>query len=119
MVNNTKDVVSRGNTFVAFPFELELPDNTREAPPRARLTIDNVSREIAQAIRLITSAPTVLMELIRSSDTETVEVSFPVFHLRDVRWNMLTVSGELVIEDLMNEPFPAGQFTPAHFPGIF
>ena len=119
VVNNTENITSRGDEFIAFPFDIELPDNTREAPPRARLTIDNVSREIAQSIRLITSAPTVLIELIRASAPDTVEVAFPAFNLRDVKWDMLQVSGDLTVEDLMTEPFPAGQFTPAHFPGLF
>jgi hypothetical protein len=119
VVNNTEDVTSRGDEFIAYPFELQLPDNVAEAPPRAKLVIDNVSREIAQSIRLITSAPTVLIELIRASVPNTVEVSFPLFALRDIKWDMLTVSGELVLEDLMSEPFPADQFTPAYFPGLF
>ncbi len=119
VVNNTANVTSRGDEFIAFPFDIELPRDDAEAPPRARLTIDNVTREIAQSIRLITSAPTVLIEVIRASVPDTVEVSFPVFFLRDVKSDRLKVSGELVVEDLMTEPFPAGQFTPAHFPGLF
>lgn len=118
-VNNTEDVVSRGDTFVAFPFDLILPESSAEAPPRARLIIDNVSREIAQSIRLITTAPTVLIEIIRASVPDTVEVALPLFFMRDVKWNALQVSGELVLEDLMSEPFPSLQFTPAHFPGLF
>ncbi len=119
VVNNTENITSRGDEFIAYPFELELPDSVTTSAPKAKLTIDNVSREIAQSIRQITSAPTVLMELIRASDPDTVEVGFPVFTLRDVKWDMLTVSGELVLEDLMTEPFPADQFTPSYFPGLF
>lgn len=118
-VNNTEDVVSRGDTFVAYAFDLILPESSAEAPPRARLVIDNVSQEIAQAIRSITSAPSVLIEIIRASVPDTVEVALPLFYLRDVKWNAMQVSGELVVEDLMTEPFPALQFTPAHFPGLF
>ncbi len=118
-VNNTEDIVSRGDTFVAYAFDLTMPESNAEAPPRARLVIDNVSREIAQSIRLITTAPSVLIEIIRASVPNTVEVALPLFFLRDVKWNAMQVSGELVVEDLMTEPFPALQFTPAHFPGLF
>ena len=119
VVNNTTNITSRGDEFIAFPFDIDLPDSTRESLPRARLSIDNVSREIAQAIRKITSPATVLIEVIRASDPDTVEIGFPVFKLRDVKWDVLQVSGDLVVEDLTTEPFPVGQFTPAEFPGIF
>ena len=118
-VNNTENITSRGDEFIAFPFDLVLPESSAEAPPRARLIIDNVSREIAQNIRLITTAPTVLVEIIRASAPDTVEVALPLFYLRDVKWNAMQVSGELVVEDLISEPFPSLQFTPAHFPGLF
>lgn len=119
VVNNTKNITSRGDEFIAFPFNIDLPDSTKDVGPRARLTIDNVSREIAQSIRLITTVATVLIEVIRASDPDTVEINFPLFNLRNVTWDVLQVSGDLTVEDLTTEPFPVGQFTPAHFPGIF
>lgn len=119
VVNNTENIPSRGNEFIAFPFDLQIPDSREDAPPRARLTIDNVSREIALAIRQVTTPPSVLMEIIRAADPDIVEASFPGFVLRDVRWDALQVSGELAVEDLAREPFPAGTFTPGQFPGLF
>lgn len=119
VVNDTKDITSRGDSFIAFPFDIDLPDSTRDSLPRARLSIDNVGQEIAEAIRTITSPATVLIEVIRASDPDTVEIAFPVFKLRDVKWDILQVSGDLVVEDLTTEPFPVGHFTPAEFPGLF
>lgn len=119
VVNNTEDVTSRGETFTAYPFNLVLPDEREDAPPRARLEIDNVSREIAQAIRSITSAPTVTIEIIRAADPDTVEMSWPFFSLRNIKWDSKVVSGDLTVEDFTSEPYPAGIFSPASFPGVF
>lgn len=119
VVNNTENITSRGNEFIGYPFDVILPDNRDDAPPRAQLTIDNVSREIAQAIRTISSRATIEIEVIRASDPDTVEHDFPNFQLDNVTWNALTVSGELVLENLTQEPFPARNFTPADFPGVF
>jgi len=118
VVNNTEHVASRGNTFIAFPFSLVLPSSDERSPPVARLTIDNVSREIAQSIRLISTAPDVLIEVVRMKDTEVVELSFPGFRLRNVKWDASTVSGDLVVEDIAQEPYPAFTFSPADFPGL-
>jgi hypothetical protein len=113
------DIVSRGETFVSFPFELTLPDDTDGGPPRATLTIDNVSREIAEAVRSVTSPPSVVIEVVRAAEPNVVEAVLPVFELRNVRYNAQTVSGELEVEDLTSEPYPADSFTPAKFRGLF
>lgn len=119
VVHDQVDVVSRGNTFTAFPFELILPTQEADSPPVARLTIDNVSREIAQTLRSVSSAPSVLIEVVRIKDTETLELSYPLLSLRNVRYDALKVTGDLVSEDLQLEPYPAHTFSPANFPGLF
>lgn len=119
VVNNTVDITSGGDLYVAFPFDIQLPDNLEDSPARARLKIDNVSREIAQAIRTITTAATVVIEVIRAADPDTIEVTFAPFSLVNVTWNMFSVSGDLEIENMATEPFPAQTFTPGFFPGLF
>lgn len=119
VTSDSVDTVSRGNTFVAFPFELDLPTDTFDAPPRARLTIDNIDRQIVQAVRDISSPAEVLMEIILASAPDNVEVSFPDFKLSNVNYDALTVSGDLIVEDFSAEPYPARVFGPADFPGIF
>ena len=113
------DTVSRGNSFVAFPFDLSLPDDTDDRPPRAKLKIDNVDRRIVQSIRTSSSSPSVLIEIVRGSDPDTVEAAFPDFQMRDIGYDALVVEGALTLEELTGEPYPARIFSPAAFPGLF
>lgn len=113
------DTTSRGNTFVAFPFDLQIADEDSTSSPRATLSIDNIDRQVITAIRTISSAPTVLVEVVLSSDPDTVEVSFPDFKLENVSYDAYNVSGDLVIEEFTAEPYPSGVFTPAEFGGMF
>lgn len=114
-----QDVTSRGETFVAYPFEITLPTDSGEAAPRARLSIDNVDRSIVAAVRQATGTPPqVTIEVILASSPDTLEASFPVFELRNVKSNALTVDAELTFDGLASEPYPAGRFTPAAFPGV-
>lgn len=113
------DTASRGDTFTAMPFQIALPEDSDARPPRAKLKIDNVSRKIVETLRSISSAPTVLIELVRGADPDTVEASFPDFKLREGRYDVLTVEGDLDLEDYLTEPYPAGVFSPAHFRGLF
>ncbi len=118
VVANKVDITSNGETFSAFPFEITLPDNLEDAPPRARLKIDNVSREIAQAIRDISTPADVTIQVVRQDDFDTVEMTWPAMRLTNVRWNALTVEGDLEFENLTSEPYPAHTFSPAEFPGL-
>lgn len=124
VVNNTENIqrtlpVFGLTTFIAFPFTVQLPDDRADTAPHAQLTIDNVSREIAQLIRLISTAPTVTIEVVQIDDFDAVEVTLPDFQLRNVEWDNLSVSGDLVLDDITKEPFPQRKFTPSEYPGLF
>lgn len=119
VVNNLEQVNSRGEEFIAFPFSISLPDDKEESPPRARLAIDNVTREIGQAVRQMTGPARVTLEVIMASAPDTVEASWPGFLLRNVVYDVSTVQGDLTVEDLTREPYPARRFNPGSFPGIF
>lgn len=119
VVNNTEQITSNGQVFLSFPFEINLPDEKDDAPSRAKLTIDNVSREIGQTIREITTPPQITIEVIRAEDPEFIEVSWPNFWLRNVSFNANQVRGDLVLEDFTDEPYPAGTFVPSAFGGLF
>lgn len=113
------NTTSRSNIYVAYPFDITLPTDDGSTPPSAKLIIDNVSREIGQTIRSILSPPSVTIEIVLSSDPDTVESSFPFFELSEVEYNALTVSGTLTIPNLAIEPYPAESFIPSTHPGLF
>ena len=118
--SNDLPVNCRGYDYVPFPFEIVLPDDNDEAPPRVRLRIDNVDRRIVSEIRRITGNPiTVRLRVVLASSPSTEEVGPMEFSLRDVIYNATTIEGTLMYEDLLNEPFPRDTFTPAKFPGMF
>lgn len=113
------DTVSNGNTFVAYPFEISLPSNPETGVSQARLTIDNVSQTIITSIRNISDPPTATLQIVLASDPDTVEVEFSGFELRNVQYDVFTITGDLSIESFMSEPYPGGSFLPSTFPGLF
>ena len=118
VVNDRENLTSGAVEYIAFPFRISLPSQLEDSPPTARLQIDNVSREIGQAIRTISSAPTVTVKVVRRAAPNTIELQFPSMRLRNVRYDALTVSGDLEFEDLTREPYPTHSFSPANFPGL-
>lgn len=118
VVNNKEAITSNGEEYVGFPFEIFLPDSSEDAPPRAKLRIDNVSREIGQVIRSIATAPSVTIKVIRQTTPDIIEAEFTGMKLTRVPFDALSVEGTLEFEDLSYEPFPAYTFNPANYPGI-
>lgn len=118
VVNNTEDVVSRGNTYQAFPFEIELPGEDPDSPSSARLRIDNVDKRIVEAVRSISTPPEVTIEVILASQPNTVEISYANLTLRSVEYDAGSVRGELVFESIFSEPVTL-TITPNRFPGLF
>jgi len=117
--SDSQDTESRANTFFAFPFDLTLPDDEDGRPPRARLVIDNVDRQIVTAIRGLATSPTVLIEIVRAADPDVVEARFSDFRFTNITYDSQAVEGDLSLEDFTAEPFPAACFTPSLFPGLF
>jgi len=118
LVNNKENVTSNGDEYIAYPFDIYLPDSKDDAPPTAKLKIDNVSREIVEAIRSISSPPTVTIKVIRQETLDVIEAEFSGMKLRNIPFDALTVEGNLEFEDLTREPFPAYTFSPANYPGV-
>jgi hypothetical protein len=114
------NTTSRGQLYVAYPFDLTLPDDADDHAPRARLTIDNVSREIVLAVRSIGSPLAVKIEIVRAAAPDVVEIAYSGdLLLRNVSYDDLVVAGDLAMDDDETEPFPAIRFTPATVPGLF
>ena len=118
VVNNSENITSNGEEYIAFPFKLTLPDSKDEAPPTANLVISNVSREIGQAIRLISSPPSVTITVVRQETPDVVEAEFVGMKLTNVEYDSLTVSAGISFEDLTREKFPYLTFSPSIFAGI-
>jgi hypothetical protein len=121
LVQDVKPVVSAGNTYTAFPFEIILPDDGSESTPRVKLAIDAVDQTIMTAIRSLPpgSPPSITVSLVLASQPDVIEMQMSGMVLRTVTGDADRIEGELFIdeEDLLR--FPEGSFTPFDFPGMF
>ena len=119
VVNNTEDVVSRSDTYIAYPFEIALPDEDPESVARVTLRIDNVDREIVKSLRAISSPLSVGLEVVMAASPDTVEAGPFNMTLVSAEYDALTVTGDLAFEDVLNEPFPGASYVPSEYPGLF
>lgn len=116
---NNENITSNGDVYVGTFFGLTLPIDEPEAGPRASIEIDNVSQEIVQAVRSITTPASVTIQVVRSTAPDVVEVSYSGMDMTNVSYDVQKVSGELTFESFLEEPYPYARFDPARFPGAF
>ncbi|QIO64772.1 DUF1833 family protein [Rhizobium leguminosarum] len=110
---------SRGEQYIFLPFEFTLPDDKSDSAPRVQLTTDNIDRRLVAILRTFVTPPSIKLEIIMASDPDTVEITVPVLQMADATFEDHTISNTLVADPLINEPHPAGQFTPGSFSGLF
>ena len=118
-VNSRENLTHNGEQYFAFPFRIDLPDDDAESMPEISLTIDNVDRQIVETLREISSPPTVSHFVVMASAPDQIEAGPFDMALREADYNSTTVTGKLVWEDFLNQKYPAHDYAPANFPGLF
>lgn len=118
-VNNNQDVTSSGRTFLAYPFDIALPVEDDERQPEATIRIDNVAGEILDAIRALDDAPYVTIELVRAAAPDAALITVNMLRLRSIEVSAAVIQGRLAIDNVLFQQYPAGQYTPAEWPGLF
>ncbi|KTR07331.1 hypothetical protein NS365_04545 [Aureimonas ureilytica] len=110
---------SRGALYDFLPFAISLPDDVSERAPVAQIVLDNVDRTLVSMVRSIPTPSTVRIEIVLASSPDAVEIDFPAFQVQGVTFDASSMTLQLGLDDLTDKPFPAGNFDPSGFPGLF
>lgn len=116
--SDSVSTLSRGNVYQAFPFKPIFPsDQPGEIRP-VQLQIDNIDRQIVNALRSTQEIITVLMEVVRFASPDIVEASFD-FDVVSASYGDTDAALTLAYEAILDEPFPYKRFTTNTAPGLF
>jgi hypothetical protein len=116
--SDSQNTVSGGVTYLPFPFQIGMPDDSADQMPQAQITIDAIDRSFITALRLIPDAPTITMVFVLASQPDTIEASW-TFMMRDVAYDAFSITGVLSYEQVLDEPYPGDQVTPSTMPAVF
>ncbi len=120
LVDNTEDVVGPGGeTWIARNVAITLPADFSEGEPRGTLVVDNVLRDLIDAIRSTSSAPTTQIDFVSISDPTTVQHGPFLFQWGQARYSELGVEVDLLVDDFLNDAYPGYRFDPKTTPGAF
>jgi len=120
VVNDTQDLTSNGNLYIACPFRCVLPDDFEGQLPKARLAVDNVGRDLMYWIETSGggAGSTVKLIQVMRSRPDTIEWSINM-NLYNVQATMQEVTAELGYENLFAKPAIKKQYRPDNSPGVF
>lgn len=118
-VNDLVDIVSRGNTYTAFPINPPIPASVPGELQQVEFVVDNVTREMIATIRGISTPATITEEIILSTTPDTVEAGPWALDLIGAVYDAFQIKLTVASEALWSEPYPSGLMTPPLFPSLF
>lgn len=120
LVNDTRDLVSNGLTYLALPFYGTLPQDNAKEVPRAQLQMDNVGRDITSDLEGLPAGATLnaTLSVVHRSRPDVVDYSFTA-PLSGIRVTGTTVSASMGPTDLMRRAAVQARFDPITAPGQF
>lgn len=114
-----RGTVSRGQDYYFFPMGVSLPEEGEDASNVIQVTIDNVGRELTSLLKSTTTPAAITIEVVLASAPDLVEVEFPDFELASADVDVGTVVLSITVDTMASEPYPADNFTPGSFGGLW
>lgn len=114
-----RGTISNGHSYEFLPFEFVMPEEADEAQPTIQMTISNVSNELTPLLRSTSTPVNMQVHVVTASRPGVIEIAFDDFQMisADVEAGQVVLS--LNVDLLVAEPFPAGNFTPSTFGGLW
>ena len=122
---NGEDIEVDGDLYTAIAAEVTLPDDTEDGVPVATIVLDNTDQKFTPLLRSASGEITVTLKEARvlnaaaSPPTFQVELSLLPFTLSDVDMDAASARLNLTYDNGLNSDFPADDFNPTDYPGMF
>lgn len=120
VVNDTQNLTSNGVEFIGCPFDVTLPDDVDGQVPQAKLSIDNIGRDLTQWLEFSRGGQGAICRIMQvmRSDPNTIEFDMSLDLTNMVITNE-TVTGMLGFQNMLNRSGTIPTFTPQNAPGLW
>lgn len=120
VVNDSDNLESNGHLFVAAPFRCTLPDDYENQIPKARLSIDNVGRDLMYWIESSAGGKGATVRFMQVMRSRPDHIEWEItMNLNNVTATMAEVSGELGFDDFFSRAACRRRYDPYTAPGLF
>lgn len=119
LVNNSVSITSRGNVFEAFPMKIRFPIDDGETARDFQIVFDNVSLELIEKMRTVTTQIGIKIELILASMPDVVQMSQQDLFLNNITYSAQNITAKIVLDNFLNVALTSETYSPKNYPGIF
>lgn len=119
LVNNSKNVISRGIEFLAFPMKIRFPVDDGESTRDFTIDFDNASLELLVEIRSVTDKIGIKIEMILASMPDVVQMVQEDLFIGSVSYNAQRITCKVVMDNFLNVELTSERYGPNNFPGLF
>jgi hypothetical protein len=120
VVNDMVDITSNGNLYQAFPFDIAIPTEVTARAASASLVINAIDQQIMNAVRSITTPPTITARTILASNPDNTERGPYVMEVSGVDSSDPTrLTLTLIYDRTFYNRCPSPTFSSADFPGLY
>lgn len=120
IVNDTRDWVSQGQTYIGIPFGFKLPDDTAGQTPRAQLVMDNVGRGFSDELERLQPNEPVMAKLKISDRANPDSIAQTMFlPMTNVSVSGAQATAQCGVDFLMRQQAVRVRANPFTTPGIF
>tara|TARA_R100000655_G_scaffold83222_1_gene122802 strand:- start:1009 stop:1479 length:471 start_codon:yes stop_codon:yes gene_type:complete len=120
VVNDSQAVTIQGDEFIACPFQLTLPDDVDQQVPKARLSVDNIGRDLTQWLEVSGGGKGAKCRILQvvPSDPDIIEYDM-MLDLTGLAIDNMAVSGDLGFQETLNQAAVGIRYDPISAPGLW
>lgn len=120
IVDDTRDFVSQGHTFLGVPFQSILPTEAPKELPRSSVRIDNVGRELTQLLEQLPLGAELMatLQVVYRAEPDHVLYGFTA-PMSDIEATIFAVHAVIGVSTLLSRSVVAIRFDPHTAPGLF
>jgi len=119
LVNNTRDIVSNGKVYSAFPMKIRLPTDDGENAREFQMEFDNASLLLVRAFRSITEPADCRLDMILGSMPDVVQISQADLKIQTITYDSKKITAKVVLDNFLTVAATSERYTPSLYPGMF
>lgn len=130
IVNNTEPVRTNPNIFLIgrtltwqpFPFSITLPQDGNEQVPTIPVRVMNITQEVSRFARTVAGSTDIAqadLYIVTFNNPNTILLKFENFDIKNVQYDMNTVTFDMRLHQTLERAFVKNEFTPSSFPNLF
>jgi hypothetical protein len=119
LVNNTKDIVSNGMVYTAFPMKIRLSPDDGESARDFQIEFDNASLLLIRAFRAITEPADCQIDMVLASMPDVIQMTHQDLKIQSIVYDKQKVIAKIILDNFLTVAMTSERYTPSTYPGMF